>query len=129
MVEWRIKPKSYRWEITMTVTTVQHGSHLTRTSRQFNGYDVVVGDFIAGATDGKALQIVSISAKTAFTVTCQVEDRLRYNTFRSSSGAGMFNVPSQLYFKLMKMVIQRLIHQLVLYQVTSMQTLIQDSNI
>ena len=86
-------PKSYRWEITMTVTTVQHGSHLTRTSRQFNGYDVVVGDFIAGATDGKALQIVSISAKTAFTVTCQVEDRLRYNTFRSSSGAGMFNVP------------------------------------
>lgn len=86
-------PKSYRWEITMAVTTVQHGSHLTRTSRQFNGYDVVVGDFIAGATDGKALQIVSISAKTAFTVTCQVEDRLRYNTFRSSSGAGMFNVP------------------------------------
>ena len=86
-------PKSYRWEITMIVTTVQHGSHLTRTSRQFNGYDVVVGDFIAGATDGRALQIVSISAKTAFTVTCQVEDRLRYNTFRSSSGSGIFNVP------------------------------------
>ena len=43
----------------MAVTTVQHGSHLTRTSRQFNGYDIVVGDFIAGASDGKALQIVS----------------------------------------------------------------------
>jgi len=76
--------KSYRWEINMTVTTVQHGSHLTRTPRAFNGYDIVVGDFIAGATDGRALQIVSISQKTAFTITCQVEDRLRYNTFRSA---------------------------------------------
>ena len=86
-------PKTYRWEITMTVTTVNHGSHLTRTPFLFNGYDVMVGDFIAGATDGRALQIVSISAKTAFTVTCQVEDRLRYNTFRSASGTGIFSVP------------------------------------
>tara|TARA_B100001057_G_C22825620_1_gene941296 strand:- start:199 stop:2244 length:2046 start_codon:yes stop_codon:yes gene_type:complete len=85
--------KAYRWEISMTVTTIQHGSHLTRTARQFNGYDIVVGDFIAGATDGRALQIVSISEKTAFTVKCQVEDRLRYNTFRSASGTGIFNVP------------------------------------
>lgn len=86
-------PKTYRWEITMTVTTVNHGSHLTRTPFLFNGYDIMVGDFIAGATDGRALQIVSISAKTAFTVTCQVEDRLRYNTFRSASGTGIFAVP------------------------------------
>lgn len=86
-------PKAYRWEITMTVTNVDHGSHLTRTPRVFNGYDVLVGDFIAGATDGRALQIVSISEKTAFTVTCQVEDRLRYNTFRSASGTGIFTIP------------------------------------
>ena len=86
-------PKAYRWEITMSVTNVNHGSHLTRTPRVFNGYDVLVGDFIAGATDGRALQIVSISEKTAFTVTCQVEDRLRYNTFRSASGAGIFAIP------------------------------------
>jgi len=86
-------PKAYRWEITMSVTNVNHGSHLTRTPKVFNGYDVLVGDFIAGATDGRALQIVSISEKTAFTVTCQVEDRLRYNTFRSASGAGIFAIP------------------------------------
>jgi hypothetical protein len=86
-------PKAYRWEIAMNVTTVNHGSHLTRTPNVFNGYDVVVGDFIAGATDGRALQIVSISAKTAFTVTCEVEDRLRYNTFRSASGSGIFTIP------------------------------------
>ena len=87
------QPKSYRWEITMTVTTVNHGSHLTRTAKKFDGFDVVVGDYIAGATSGKALQIVSISSKTASTVVCKVEDRLRYNTFRSSSGNGMFTVP------------------------------------
>jgi len=87
------QPKSYRWEITMTVTTVNHGSHLTRTAKKFDGMDVVVGDYIAGATSGKSLQIVSISSKTASTVVCKVEDRLRYNTFRSSSGNGMFTVP------------------------------------
>ena len=94
----------------MTVTNVNHGSHLTRTPRVFNGYDVLVGDFIAGASDGRALQIISVSSKTAFTVTCVVEDRLRYNTFRSASGSGIFTVPVQrLSFRLMKMVIKCLI--------------------
>jgi hypothetical protein len=87
------QPKSYRWELTMTVTAVAHGSHLTRTPKVFNGFDVVVGDYIAGATDGRALQIVSITSKTATQVVCKVEDRLRYNTFRSSTGAGIFTVP------------------------------------
>jgi hypothetical protein len=86
-------PKSYRWELTLNVTTVNHGSHLTRTPRKFDGFDVVVGDYIAGATSGRALQIVSISSKTATTVVCKVEDRLRYNTFRSASGSGIFTVP------------------------------------
>lgn len=86
-------PKAYRWELTITVTTVNHGSHLTRTPRKFDGFDVVVGDYIAGATDGRALQIVSISEKSAATVKCMVEDRLRYNTFRSASGSGIFTVP------------------------------------
>ena len=94
---WRgsSNPKAYRWELTMTVTATPHGSHLTRTDKMFNGYDVVVGDFIAGATDGRALQITAITAKTAFTVVCVVEDMLRYNTFRSASGAGLFAVPGQ----------------------------------
>ena len=52
----------------MTVTAVAHGSHLTRTPKVFNGFDIVVGDYIAGATDGRALQIVSIISKTATTL-------------------------------------------------------------
>ena len=87
------QPKAYRWELTMTVTAVAHGSHLTRTPKVFNGFDIVVGDYIAGATDGRALQIVSITSKTATTVVCKVEDRLRYNTFRSATGNGIFSVP------------------------------------
>ena len=86
-------PKPYRWELTMSITTVNHGSHLTRTPKKFDGFDVVLGDYIAGATNGKALQIVSIISKTATQVVCKVEDRLRYNTFRSATGSGMFNVP------------------------------------
>ena len=91
MVVRRRKRKSLQMGNSNDVTTINHGSHLTRTNKAFNGYDIVVGDYIAGATSGQALQIVSISAKTAFTVTCQVEDRLRYNTFRSASGTGIFN--------------------------------------
>jgi len=87
------QPKAYRWQLTMTVTTVNHGSHLTRTPKKFDGFDIVVGDYIAGATDGRALQIVSITSKTANSCVCLVEDRLRYNTFRSSAGNGIFTVP------------------------------------
>ena len=87
------QPKAYRWQLTMTVTTVNHGSHLTRTPKKFDGFDIVVGDYIAGATDGRALQIVSITSKSATTCVCLVEDRLRYNTFRSSAGNGIFTVP------------------------------------
>jgi hypothetical protein len=86
-------PKAYKWEITMSVTTVNHGSHLTRTPKKFDGMDIVVGDYIAGSSDGRALQIVSISSKSTSTVTCRVEDRLRYNTFRSASGTGIFSIP------------------------------------
>ena len=88
-------PKPYRWELTLSVGSVSHGSHKTRTPYVFNGFDVLVGDFIAGATDGKALQIVSITEKTAGSVVCVVEDILRYNTFRNPSGIGIFTVPGQ----------------------------------
>jgi len=88
-------PQPYRWEITVTLVPVEHGSHLTRTPYRFNGLDVIVGDYIAGSTDGKAVQIVSILEKTDTQVRCIVEDVLRYNTFRNPSGVGIFTVPGQ----------------------------------
>ena len=93
-------PKYYQWEITGTVTAQAHGSHLTRKDFEYNGLDVQVGDWIAGATTGTCLRIISISAKTATSVTMVVEDWLRYNTFRSSIGNGIFNTGPCVIFQL-----------------------------
>lgn len=92
--------KYYRWEITFTVTAQAHGSHLTRDDFQYNGLDVQVGDWIAGATDGKCLKIISISAKTRTSVTCVVEDWLRYNTFAVTTGNGIFGSGAAVVFTL-----------------------------
>lgn len=92
--------KYYRWEITFTVTSQSHGSHLTRDDFTYNGLDIVVGDWIAGASSGQCLKVVSISAKTTTSVTCVVEDWLRYNTFKSTTGNGIFNIGSAVVFSL-----------------------------
>jgi hypothetical protein len=86
-------PKFYQYKLVMTVTEYAHGSHKTRAHKKYNGLDVAVGDWIAGSQDGKCMQIISVSAKTATTVTCIVEDVLRYNTFRSAAGSPIFSVP------------------------------------
>ena len=80
--------KYYRWTVTLTVTKQEHGSHLTRDDREFNGLDIVVGDWLASATAGICWKIITITSKTKTSVTAEVEDWLRYNTFRSSTGAG-----------------------------------------
>lgn len=92
--------KYYRWEITFSVTEQSHGSHLTREEKKYNGLDIVVGDWIAGASSGQCLKIVSISAKTKNSVTAVVEDVLRYNTFKSTTGNGMFSNGSAVVFGL-----------------------------
>lgn len=93
-------PRNYRWQITFNVTAQSHGSHLTRDDFQYNGLDIVIGDWIAGATDGKCLKIISISAKTRTQVTCVVEDWLRYNTFAATTGNGIFNTGAAVVFGL-----------------------------
>jgi hypothetical protein len=93
-------PRYYRWRITFSVTAVTHGSNLTRDDFTFNGLDIRVNDWIAGASDPKSLKIISIEAKTATSVTCIVEDWLRYNTFKASTGNGIFNTGSAVVFTL-----------------------------
>ena len=93
-------PKFYRWEVTFSVTASAHGSHLTRDDFQYNGLDVIVGDWIADVSGGKCLKIISISAKTASSVTCVVEDWLRYNTFNSSGGSGIFGNGAAVVFNI-----------------------------
>jgi hypothetical protein len=93
-------PKFYRWTVVFSVTSQSHGSHLTRKDREFNGLDVTVGDWIAGATDGKCLKIISVSAKSSSSVTCVVEDVARYNTFKSNTGSGIFGTGGAVVFTL-----------------------------
>ena len=88
-------PKPYRWELTMSIDTQFHGSHLTREPNVYTGLDIQVGDWLAGAGDGTSLKIISIRSKTDSTLTCVVEDVLRYNTFRSSLGDGLFSLPGE----------------------------------
>lgn len=92
--------KYYQWTITFTVTSQNHGSHLSRDDFTYNGLDVAVGDWIAGATTGQCVKVVSIDSKTTNTVTCVVEDWLRYNTFKASDGNGIFGTGSCVVFSL-----------------------------
>ena len=91
-------PQPYRWTVTFSITEGFHGSHLTRTPFRFNANDVDVGDFVAGAEDGKVSEIMSILAKDDFSLTAIIEDRLRYNTFRSATGDGLFSCPGNVIF-------------------------------
>tara|TARA_A100001011_G_scaffold398573_1_gene503523 strand:- start:731 stop:2707 length:1977 start_codon:yes stop_codon:yes gene_type:complete len=93
-------PKYYRWEVVATVTAQNHGSHLTRKDFQYNGLDIQVGDWVAGATTGTCCRIISISSKSATSITMVVEDWLRYNTFRSSIGSGIFGTGPAVVFQL-----------------------------
>ena len=92
--------KYYRWEITFSVTDQQHGSHLTRDDFRYTGLDIAVNDWIGGATTGQCLKIISISSKTRTSVTCVVEDWLRYNTFKSTTGNGIFGTGAAVVFTL-----------------------------
>ena len=91
-------PQYYRWEVSFTVNSRGHGSNLTRTPFSFDAQDIEVGDFVAGAQDGKVCQIMSISQKDNNTFTAVVEDRLRYNTFRDPTGFGLFGTPGPVIF-------------------------------
>ena len=53
-------PKYYQWTVTATVTEQVHGSHLTRKDFKYNGLDIQVGDWVAGATTGTCCRIVSV---------------------------------------------------------------------
>jgi hypothetical protein len=94
-------PVAFRWEVEITINNPQlHGSNLTREPFEYNGLDVVVGDWIAGATDGKVMRILEISRKTETSLTCILEDYQRYNTFASPTGNGIFNPGSAVIFSL-----------------------------
>jgi hypothetical protein len=91
-----INPLPYRYRMTFSFSDQGHGSHLTRTPFLYNAQDIEVGDFVAGADDGKVLQIMSIESKSEYSLVAIVEDRLRYNVYKT--GSSIFNVPGNVIF-------------------------------
>lgn len=92
--------RPYQWQLVITVTPVNHGSNLTRDDFAYNGYDIVVGDWVGFVDSGECVKIVSIEAKTDTEITCTVEDFLRYNTFRNSGGVGIPTSSNVVFFSL-----------------------------
>jgi hypothetical protein len=89
-------PVAYKYRVTFTFEETIHGSHITRTPFRYNGQDIEVGDFVAGAEEGKVLQVVSISYKDDQTVIAIIEDKLRYNVYKTGTSA--FNIPGNVIF-------------------------------
>lgn len=80
-------PKSYVFEIDISITGVVHSSHLTRQQFAYNGLDVYVGDWVADV-EAKAFKITEVVSKTTTTATLIIEDIDRYNIFNSDTGSG-----------------------------------------
>ena len=91
-----VNPLAYRYRMSFTFNDQGHGSHLTRIPFNYNGNDIEVGDFVAGADDGKVMQVMSIESKDDYNLTAIVEDRLRYNVYKT--GSSIFNVPGNVIF-------------------------------
>jgi len=89
-------PSDYRWIIDIDVTEQTHSSTTTRKPKAFNGMDVNVGDYVANISTGVALKIINVIEKSDTHLKCMVEDTLRYNTFRNTTGngKGIFSIPA-----------------------------------
>jgi len=99
---WYAGNNPYRWRVVAAVPGEAHSSHLTREAFVWNGLDIVVGDWMAGQAEPKAVKIIEIDAKTIGSITMIVEDVDRYNTFNdnTSNGVGIFSTGSVYVFEL-----------------------------
>ncbi len=89
-------PKYYQWRVELTINEQVHSSFKTRRPYRYDGFDVQVGDYIADQNNGVTVKIITIESKATGSISCIVEDVLRYNTFRDPSqlGGGIFSAPT-----------------------------------
>lgn len=78
-----------RWNATLAVTAQPHSDTAsTPASGFYDGRNINVGDYVASMGGGRVLRIYSISAQSAGSVTCVLEDFNRTNTFLSPDQDG-----------------------------------------
>lgn len=84
-----------RWNAVLTVTSQPHSDTNSSPAGGFyDGRNIVVGDYVTTTGTGKTLKIYSISAQTASSVTCVLEDVNRTNTFIDETQNGDGLIPS-----------------------------------
>lgn len=81
-------PRDYRWRVTLSISVQQQSSYITRNPGEYNGQDIMVGQWLANINTGQAWQIISIESKTTGSVIAIVQDIYRYNTYRDSTKQG-----------------------------------------
>ena len=86
----------YQWTTTLGITPSPNGSQYITTPFVYDGTDVVVGDYIATAGEGRILQIIAISSQTDITVECTVEDIDRENIMQDPTVSGDGSIPDGL---------------------------------
>ena len=80
--------RAFRWTVNIEVQTQYHGDHTTQTPYQYNGLDILVGDWLASGIAGKALVVKEIISTDGYTAQILVEDFERFNAFNDMSGSG-----------------------------------------
>ena len=81
-------PKAYRWIASLDITYQFTSSYATRRPGTYDGQDVSVGQWIANTATGAAWQIINVLAKNVNSVTVEIQDIYRYNTFRDPTQLG-----------------------------------------
>ena len=79
----------YRWRVSLAVEPQYHGSADTTTPFQYNGMDVIVGDWVATGGGGIAVKIVEIESQTETTIVAIVEDFERVNIVLDQTLSGI----------------------------------------
>lgn len=77
---------TYTWQITINVTPQIHSNVNTNTPREYDGFDVKIGDWISDPQVGYALKITNVISQDYTTVVFIGEDIDRYNRLNDPSG-------------------------------------------
>jgi hypothetical protein len=88
---------AFRWLVQSDVLQQLQSSYSTRQPGAYNGQDISVGQWIANTATGAAWQIISVTGKTASTLSIIVQDVYRYNTFRDVTQQGDGSPPAGYY--------------------------------
>jgi hypothetical protein len=79
----------YKWQVSLTVEPLSHGSPSTPSPYIYDGMDIKVGDWVATSDQGFAVRIYEIVSATSTLVVANVEDVDRFNIMTDPNFSGV----------------------------------------